>query len=122
MEAHEDCWLYADSAMMNTVIRNLVTNAVKFTHMGGSVVLMAENESHACRLSVVDNGVGMSEHTCSTLFKIDTKNSLAGTNNEQGTGLGLILCQDFVARHNGLIEVESRLGHGSRFVVTLPMD
>jgi len=109
----------ADVSMISTVIRNLISNAIKFTHIGGQIIIRAEQLSHHLKVIVSDSGVGMSESVIDKLFRIDEKYSTSGTQDEQGTGLGLILCQDFVEKHAGQIWVESAEGIGSNFIFTL---
>lgn len=113
--------VYADEYMIKTVLRNLISNAIKFTHQGGKVVVAVENRPKACCISISDNGVGMRNDTLDKLFKVEENVSTAGTQKESGTGLGLILCDDFVKKHKGKIQVESKLGVGSTFNVILPL-
>ncbi|MGE4566012.1 MAG: sensor histidine kinase, partial [Victivallaceae bacterium] len=84
------------------------------------IVIAAQTQTDGCRISVSDNGVGMSEETIAKLFRIDQNHSTPGTDHESGTGLGLILCREFITRHGGDISVESEPGRGSRFIFTLP--
>ncbi|HOM05428.1 MAG TPA: response regulator [Candidatus Kapabacteria bacterium] len=113
--------VYADLNMINTVIRNLLTNAIKFTNCGGKIELNATlSDDNFVKIEVKDNGIGMSENFVKNVFKIDAVKSTPGTNNEQGTGLGLILCKDFVEKNNGKITVESKLGEGTTFTILLP--
>lgn len=109
--------LETDRAMVNIVIRNLVQNAIKFTPEGGQVTVNFENTSgHKCIL-VQDTGVGMTEKKIADLFDISTNRSSVGTAKEKGSGLGLILCKELIAKVNGLIEVSSKPGMGSVFVL-----
>ncbi len=111
----------ADYMMFSTLIRNLVSNAIKFTPQGGSISLYSEDDDNDfVRFSIIDNGVGMDDSIKSKLFKIDEHITSLGTNNERGTGLGLILCQEFVTLHKGTIGVNSEVGKGSEFYFTLP--
>lgn len=112
---------YADVTLATTVIRNLVNNAVKFCSAGDSIVVSAIATESTITVSVEDTGVGMTELVSARLFKLDQKApSSLGTSNEGGTGLGLILCKEFVERNGGAIGVESEVGKGSRFWFTLP--
>jgi signal transduction histidine kinase len=111
---------YADKNTLTTVIRNLISNAIKFTPEGGRITLSAEEWKDAVEISVTDTGVGMSEEVRQKLFKIDQKHSTLGTNKEKGTGLGLILCKEFTELNGGTISVTSTEGKGSTFSVTLP--
>ncbi len=109
----------ADVSMISAVIRNLISNAIKFTHTGGQIIIRAEQLAYHLKVIVSDTGVGMSESVIDKLFRIDEKHSTLGTQDEQGTGLGLILCKDFVERHEGHIWAESAEGIGSNFIFTL---
>jgi two-component system, sensor histidine kinase and response regulator len=115
--------VFADLNMFNTVLRNLITNAIKFTPEEGEIeVSYSENPSNNfVRIEVSDTGVGIPKEQIDTLFKIDSNVSTLGTKNEIGTGLGLILCKDFVEKHGGEIGVESEEGKGSTFYFTLPV-
>ena len=118
-------WVYADRNMLETVMRNLIGNALKFTPRGGQVTLSAQPGS-AYRLpgfvtvTVKDTGVGMTESVMTKLFKIDTHHSTAGTENEPGTGLGLIICQEMILQNGGKIWVQSETGKGTTMHFTVP--
>ena len=112
--------VYADCNIMQVVIRNLVTNAIKFTAPNGRISIYSKSKEEYTEISVKDNGIGINEETIKKLFRIDTKISSKGTNDESGTGLGLILCKEFIEKHGGHIWVESELGKGSTFKFTLP--
>lgn len=112
--------VYGDKNSINTILRNLISNALKFTLSGGEVkVEVTENQTMAL-ISVIDNGVGMSPEVMNKLFRIDQKHSTKGTANEKGTGLGLILCKEFAEKNGGTISVESKEGQGSKFTFSLP--
>ena len=111
---------YADESMISTVIRNLISNAVKFTEKGGFVKITGETEKDKTVIKIIDNGVGIKETDIPKLFKADLNFSTFGTRNEKGTGLGLVVCKDFVAKNGGTITVKSEAGKGSTFTVTLP--
>lgn len=113
--------IFADSNMILTIFRNLITNAIKFTPTSGKITLDVKIEHNYCFISIADTGVGMNEETIEKLFRIDTKVSELGTEKEKGTGLGLILCKEFVEKHGGKIWVESRKGEGSTFIFTMPV-
>jgi signal transduction histidine kinase/DNA-binding response OmpR family regulator len=118
-------WVRADRNMLETVIRNLTSNALKFTPRGGQVSLIARpssvsEQSGFVTVSVKDTGVGMSEAVMDRLFRIDSQHSTAGTENEPGTGLGLIICQEMVQRNGGKISVESEPGKGTVIKFTVP--
>lgn len=110
----------ADRFMLETVFRNLVSNAIKFTPENGTVRISAEENENGFLFFVNDTGIGIEPENIKKLFRIDGDFSLPGTNNETGTGLGLILCKDFIEKHNGKIWVESEPGLGSSFYFSLP--
>jgi signal transduction histidine kinase len=114
--------VYADLDMLKTILRNLISNAIKYTHSDGKIDVSAIQNQNNIDITVSDNGVGMSEETRNKLFNIDTNITTKGTQNEKGSGLGLMLCKEFVERHGGLIWVDSELGKGSVFVFSLPLD
>lgn len=116
-----DLKITADKNMLNTILRNLLNNAVKFTGKGGNILVSAIKENNHVTLAVKDSGVGMSEEEIGKLFRIDVKYSNIGTDNERGTGLGLILCKEFVERHGGRIWVESQTNKGSEFKLSIPL-
>jgi signal transduction histidine kinase len=109
----------ADAGMLNTILRNLVSNAVKFTPPGGKVHVSAHRQKKFIVVSVKDNGVGIPKEAGKRLFRIDKKYSTQGTGNEKGTGFGLILCKEFVEKHGGSLSFKSKEGKGSEFVFTL---
>jgi signal transduction histidine kinase len=116
-----DLYAFADPNMIQTVIGNLVSNAIKFTPNGGKVSLAAKaNEDNSLEISVQDNGIGMSQNLIENLFRIDIRTSRKGTDKEPGTGLGLLLCKEFVDKHEGRLWAESEAGNGSKFYFTLP--
>jgi PAS domain S-box-containing protein len=112
--------LKADSNSIKTIIRNLFNNAIKYTPNGGSVVFNAHQNENDIEISIADTGIGMSPNRISKLFRIEENQSRLGTNNESGTGLGLILCKDIIAKHNGKIWAESEPGKGSVFKFSIP--
>ncbi|TKC10421.1 PAS domain S-box protein [Pedobacter polaris] len=119
IELKEPIDLEADRAMLETIIRNLLTNAIKFTPVKGKVTIAVATNERGIRFSVSDTGVGISKEQLALLFN-QTSLSTFGTEGEKGTGLGLGLCYDFVARHKGQIWAESEVGKGSSFFFTLP--
>ncbi len=113
------CKVYADKDMIQLVVRNLISNAVKFSKRGGSIKLTTRTEGNYTILCVTDTGVGISEADQKKLFEQETFTT-RGTDNEQGTGLGLLLCKDFIEKNGGSIWVESEIGKGSKFCVRIP--
>ncbi len=111
---------YAEIPMLKTIMRILINNAVKYTVIGGKIKINATNHQDYTKIVVSDTGIGIPPDVWEKLFKIDSKYHLSGTAEEQGAGLGLILCKDLVERHGGEIYIESKVGKGSDFVVTLP--
>ena len=110
---------YADADMIKTVLRNLVANAVKFTHYGGRIEIFTERVNDRIKLTVNDNGVGISEYALQQIFSNQYYTTL-GTGKEMGTGLGLMICRDFVKSNNGDFDVLSKKGEGASFSITLP--
>ena len=106
--------------MLNTVLRNLLTNAIKFSHKGSVICVEAAERENFVEICVADSGIGMDQKTIDNLFRIDVAHSAAGTENELGTGLGLILCKEFIEKSGGKIWVESEVGKGSKFYFCLP--
>jgi signal transduction histidine kinase len=116
----EKTMVFADRNMIQTIIRNLISNAIKFTNNEGNIMLSVQKIQQDYIISVKDNGVGIPPESLDGLFKIDQNNSTKGTQNESGTGLGLILCKELVEKHNGKIWVESELGKGTTFIFSIP--
>jgi len=117
----EDIWVWADQNMLNTILRNLISNSIKFTRENGTISVSVSSVNGFAELCVADTGVGMNSKTLDSLFSIGDNNSTPGTANERGTGLGLILCKDFVEKQGGQIRVESKPDNGSRFYFTIPL-
>jgi len=111
---------FADIDLLETILRNLINNAVKFTPVGGSIQVKASHQDHLIQFSVTDSGIGMTREKIETLFIPENTQSSSGTNGEKGSGLGLLLCKEFVEKHNGSITVESQPGMGSTFIFTIP--
>jgi signal transduction histidine kinase/uncharacterized protein HemY len=111
----------ADSNLFNTVVRNLLSNAIKFSKIGGTIIIATKQVKNQIQVSVADNGVGILPENLDKLFRIDTNVSTRGTFNEKGSGLGLILCKEFVEINKGTIWVESEPDKGSTFTFTVPM-
>jgi PAS domain S-box-containing protein len=121
LEVEEGLIVMADKDMLETVIRNLISNSIKFTPRNGSIIVTADKSGDYVDFTISDSGVGMSQATISRLFKINEFVTTAGTENEKGTGLGLLLCYEFIKRHGGLLTVESREGEGSTFSFSIPV-
>lgn len=115
VEVDEDIEVMADTNLIVTVIRNLVANSIKFTPEGGSIKVYNIQKDDRSIIKIKDSGVGISEENIQKLFRIDVSHSTMGTNDEKGTGLGLILCKEFIEKHDGSIEVESTEGKGTTF-------
>jgi signal transduction histidine kinase len=113
--------VFADIDMLKTVLRNLVSNAIKFTNKGGTIIINAEENSENVTISVSDNGIGIMPDKLTNLFDISHRQTTRGTEKESGTGLGLILCKEFVEKNAGKIWAESEAGKGSNFKFTLPI-
>jgi len=116
----EDLTAYADRNMINTVVRNLVNNSVKFTPAGGSIAVSGVKRGHYTEVTVEDTGIGMDRDEVSSLFSLARRSSRTGTGGEQGSGLGLLLAHDYIQRNRGVLTVESTPGKGSRFTFLLP--
>jgi signal transduction histidine kinase len=112
--------VYADIEMVDTVVRNLLINAIKFTPADGEVTITAAQTAHDVCVTVADTGIGISPNKIAQLFRIDERIQRDGTNGEKGTGLGLILCKEFVEKPGGGIWAESEPGKGTRVMFTLP--
>ncbi len=114
--------VYADKDMIKTVLRNLTSNAIKYTERGGEVTISAEEMDDYIEIAVVDTGIGIARDRIPKLFRIDETHITAGTSNEKGTGLGLLLCKELIEKNKGKIFVESTPGEGSKFKFTIPKD
>lgn len=112
--------VYADENMLKFILRNLLTNAIKFTKRGGTIKLSAGKTKSHSYISVEDTGIGMTKSEIDSLFKIGKRYSSLGTEKEKGTGLGLVLCNEFIKYHGGKIVVKSKIDQGSNFKFTLP--
>ena len=109
-----------DRNMINSVFLNLITNSIKFMKRGGMIKLSADHDDSYITVMIMDNGIGMSKENLEKLFRIDEHFSTAGTSNEMGTGLGLILCKELIEKNNGKIWVKSEEEIGTTFFFTLP--
>jgi signal transduction histidine kinase len=111
--------VFADKNMINTVIRNLITNAIKFTETGGITVETKQDKDYT-RVNIIDTGIGISPDKLDKIFEVLSSKSTPGTRGESGTGIGLIICREFIEKHGGSISVSSEPGKGSVFYFTIP--
>ena len=118
---HSDVFIYCDIDMTKTVLRNLISNALKFTYNQGLVALNFIENGSNIEIQISDSGVGIIAENIPYLFSIEKNISTIGTNNEKGTGLGLMLCKELIEKQGGMIWVESELGKGTTFKFTLPL-
>ncbi len=118
-EVKEALYVFADMNMLSAVLRNLISNAVKFTADGGEVKITSSDTGGKIEITVSDTGTGLTKEDIEKLFRIDVHHSTKGTAGERGTGLGLILCREFIEKNGGAITVESEVGKGSSFIFTL---
>ena len=119
-EINEGHIVKADKNMLKIILRNLLTNAVKYSYTGGVVIIKSIDRNFEIEISITDSGIGIEENDIDKLFHIDSKYSTNGTLNEQGTGLGLILCKEFIEKHGGRIWIDSKIEKGCTFKFTLP--
>lgn len=120
VEGDADLTVFADKNMVETILRNLVSNAIKFTDKGGEVRISLNPVEHGTEITVTDTGIGMTEKDMNLLFRPDVHHTMRGTNNEKGTGLGLLLCHEMTVKNRGTINVKSVPGSGSVFTLVLP--
>jgi CheY-like chemotaxis protein len=113
--------VFADENMLRTILQNLVSNAIKYTKKGGSIIIDSELADNFVSVVITDNGVGIKPEALEKLFDIANIQTSRGTDEEGGTGLGLLICREFVEKHGGKIGVESEPGKGSRFWFSLPV-
>ncbi len=116
-----EIFIYADMNMLSTIVRNLVSNAIKFTDKNGEIKISSRILHDFVEISIADSGIGISKEDLENLFKIEKQISRKGTKGEIGTGLGLLLCKEFIEKHGGTIHVDSRIGKGSVFRFTFPL-
>ncbi|MBO7596603.1 MAG: PAS domain-containing sensor histidine kinase [Bacteroidales bacterium] len=112
--------IWADAQMLQTVIRNITVNSVKYTNEGGLITVAAEWTPEGIDVIIEDNGIGMSQETVDKLLVVSRNRSTVGTAGEQGSGMGLLICKEFISRHNGKIKIESEVGKGTKFIITFP--
>lgn len=118
---NKDSFAFADKNMLKTIFRNIISNALKFTERGGAIEVSEVINESFTEITIKDTGVGINPEDLNKLFKLDENHSTNGTEDETGTGLGLILCKEFIEKHGGKIWVESKVGVGSKFIFTLPL-
>jgi PAS domain S-box-containing protein len=119
-EIQKDIFVYVDKNMIELVIRNLLSNAIKFTPSGGKISISAKDDGKFLVVSISDTGVGIDPEDLHRLFQFEEFHTTTGTAGEPGTGLGLIICQEFIKKHGGEITIKSELDKGSTFTFTLP--
>ena len=119
-ESHPEAEVFADSTMLHSILQNLIGNAIKFTSAKGTVTVQAVDQAEMIQLSVIDTGVGVPSEMVVGLFESKPCRSTDGTSGEKGTGLGLLLCKDLVEKHGGQLWVDSVVGQGTSFHLTLP--
>ena len=117
----ESCYVNADENMVNTIVRNLISNAIKYTRSGGEIVIRCNCTQTNCSVSISDTGIGIHESTLKQILNTDNKLTTKGTLGEMGTGLGLVLCKEFARRNSGKISIESEVNRGSTFTLELPV-
>ena len=120
LKIEESCVVFADKTMMYTVFRNLIGNAIKFSFPGNKITITSESTENGCKIMVSDEGIGIQPEIQEKLFLTNEVVSTPGTTGESGSGLGLVICKEFLERNQGQIAVESEPGNGSTFIVTLP--
>ncbi|MFO7728322.1 MAG: ATP-binding protein [Desulfosalsimonas sp.] len=119
-EIPQDLTVLVDQPMINTVIRNILFNAVKFSHRNSEIVVTARQEARTVTIAVQDHGKGMDEEVLTSVFAMEREKQQLGTENEKGSGLGLVLCRQFIEHHGGEIRLESEPGQGTTVYFTLP--
>ncbi len=120
-EFEENVFVFADIKMINSVITNLLSNSLKFTNRGGLIKISVKKTKKFAIVSISDSGIGMDKNTLQDLFRIDKNISRRGTENEKGTGLGLVLCKEFIERNGGELKVKSKVNVGTTFVFNIPI-
>jgi PAS domain S-box-containing protein len=121
-QLQQNTFAYIDKNMINTVIRNLLSNAIKFTEKGGEITIEAFAKKEQTIIKIQDNGIGIPEENLKRLFRIDQYFTTEGTSGESGTGLGLIVCKEFVEKNHGSMKIQSKLDFGTVFTISLPSE
>ncbi len=122
LNIQESTSAYFDELSIHTVFRNLLANAIKFTSSNGEINISSTENTEFVRISVKDNGTGIKEDVLEKIFKKHEPHTTPGTNKEQGTGLGLFVVKDFIAKNNGILHIKSKLGEGTEIIVSLPIE
>lgn len=120
IDVAENIMIFADKNMLKIILQNLISNAIKYTNRGGNVILTSKSHLNSTEIIISDDGTGIKEITLNSLFSLNANISTEGTASEKGSGLGLVICKEFVEKHRGKISVKSVPGKGSDFSVTLP--
>ena len=115
-------FVFADKNMIKTILRNLLSNSIKFTLKKGTISITSKKQNNFIKITVTDTGIGMEKSCIDELFRLDKNTSKPGTEDEKGTGLGLILCKEFVKKNGGDLFIESEVGKGSSFTFTIPRE
>lgn len=115
-----DCIINADEDLINLLIRNLISNAIKFTNENGKIEIKSKLANNKIQIEISDNGIGIKSENIDKIFKIDNHFTTRGTNNEKGNGFGLALCKEIVTKHGGEIWLQSEYGKGTKFFFTIP--
>jgi len=116
----DDFHVWADQNMLETILRNLISNAIKFSNLKGTIIIQASNKNTETEILIRDYGIGMSKEMVDLVFQSEVTQSRSGTNNEKGTGIGLLIVKEFVAIHQGTITIKSKESEGSEFIVSIP--
>lgn len=120
-EIQKDTKVFVDVEMLKAILRNLLTNALKFSHVGQEVKIVAELGQKQFCISVIDTGIGIAEDTLKKLLTPSYSSYSAGTSGEAGSGLGLLICKEYTEKNRGTLKVESTKGKGSKFSVCFPI-
>lgn len=120
-EINNITYVYADKRMIEVILRNILSNAIKFTNEDGKVNVEACVYKEFAKITIIDNGIGMSEEKLKTIFDLKTNNVIHGTKGEKGTGFGLVLCKNLIEQNGGSMSIASDIDKGSEFTFTVPL-